>query len=134
MTQPLQVFKFFTWKQKYVKPVVLHLSIYTCTISICPLDYCRHTWKVLKSFCANISVVYFHLKFLHFYIHIRTYTHICNIYFILLHINNTNFVCRNRTIFYFFNFFNKSFLNDVFCDNANPIIFTCWTYITDIFP
>ena len=64
--------------------------------------------------------IYIHISI---YIHIHTYIHIYNIY------ND-----RNRTIFYLFNFFNKSFLNDVFCDNANQIVFTCWTHIGDIFP
>ena len=54
--------------------------------------------------------------------------------YILLHIYTTNFACRKRTIFYFFNFFNKPFLDDIFCDNANQIIFTCWTHIGDISP
>ena len=46
--------------------------------------------------------------------HIYTFIHI-NAYiytYIQIHIYTSNFVCRNRTVFYFFNFFNKSFLND----------------------
>ena len=65
------------------------------------------------------------------YIHIHTYTHIHNI---LLLIYISNFVCRNRTIFYFFNCFYKSFLNDLCCDHAKKIICTCWTQIGGIFP
>ena len=43
------------------------------------------------------------------------------------HIYTSNFVCRDRTAFFFFNFF-KSYLNDVFCNNINQFILTCWTH------
>ena len=36
----------------------------------------------------------------------------------------SNLIYRNRTTFYFF----KSYLNGVFCDNANQIILTCWIH------
>ena len=32
---------------------------------------------------------------------------------------------RDRTASYFFNFFNKPYLNDVICNNANQFILTC---------
>ena len=48
-----------------------------------------------------------------------------------IHKYTSNFVCRDRTAFYFFNFFNKSYLNDVICKNANQLILTCWTHVRD---
>ena len=50
-----------------------------------------------------------------------------------MHINTSKFICRDRTAFYFFNFFIKSYLNDVFCNNANKFILTCWTPIGKVF-
>ena len=47
-----------------------------------------------------------------------------------MHIYSSNFVCRNRTVIYFFNFFN----NDVFSDNANQFILTCGTQIKKTSP
>ena len=73
--------------------------------------------------------------YIHIYSHIFMYTY-KNIYipYITIHIHISNFVCRYRTIFYFFDLLNKSFLNDLYCYNANQIIFTCWTRMGDIFP
>ena len=63
--------------------------------------------------------------YIHLYIYTYTYIH--------LHIYASNFLCRDRTAFYFFSFFNKSYLIDVFCNNANQLILTCWTHIGEIF-
>ena len=34
----------------------------------------------------------------------------------------SNFVCKDKTAFYLLNLFNKSYLNDVFCNNGNKFI------------
>ena len=35
------------------------------------------------------------------------------------------YIHRNRNAFYLLDFFSKSYLNDVFCNNANQFILTC---------
>ena len=68
--------------------------------------------------------------YIYLYVYIYTYIHIYTyaLAYTHIHIYTSNFVFRNRTAFYFFNFFNKSYLNDVFRDNANKFTLTCWTY------
>ena len=57
--------------------------------------------------------------------HIHTYTHIH------IDIYTSKFVSRNGAAFYLFNFFNNSYLEDVFGNNY--FISTCWTHIGDVF-
>ena len=67
--------------------------------------------------CTNTQI--------HTLIHTYTFAHMH------IHKYTSNFVCRDRTAFYFFNFFNKSYLNDVICKNANQLTLTCWTHVRD---
>ena len=43
---------------------------------------------------------------------------------IKMHIYTNNFFFRDRTAFYFYNYFDKAYLNDVLCDNDNQLILT----------
>ena len=45
-----------------------------------------------------------------------------------MHIYTSNLIYRNRTACYFF----KSYLNGLFCDNANQLILTCWTHLEEV--
>ena len=58
-------------------------------------------------------------KYTHRHIHIPIYT--------------GNFVCRDRTAFYLFIFFSKTYLNDVFCNNVNQFILTNLTHKEEVF-
>ena len=53
----------------------------------------------------------------------------CTYTYIHVHIYASNLIYRNRATFYFF----KSYLNGVFCDNANQFILTCWTHLVEVF-
>ena len=57
-----------------------------------------------------------------FIIHIHMQIHIYMP--IKMHIYTNNFFFRDRTAFYFYNYFDKAYLNDVLCDNDNQLILT----------
>ena len=55
--------------------------------------------------------------------HIHTYTYTYKLVYLS---------AEKGAVLYCFNFFNKSFLNDAFCNNANKVIFTLCIHIEDI--
>ena len=90
-------FKCVAWNQKHGKLVVSHLTtVPNCTI---------------KHHCLINTCIY---KYTYAY----TYTLIVNTYIV----TSSNYVCRERAAFKIFNFFNKSYLNYVFCNNENQFI------------
>ena len=106
--------------------------------SVCSITLpCSSTFYSLfmTSFLSDILLPFPNSNDFYKYKYIYTYTdtHIHTYTYIHIDIYTSKFVSRNGAAFYLFNFFNNSYLEDVFGNNANHFILTCWTHIGDVF-
>ena len=123
---------------KTMCPPVYHHNGFVAAHALGHIYICIYVYMYIYEHVNIYIYIYIYIYiflYIHIYSHILIYTykHIYMLY-ITIHIHISNFACRYRTIFYFFDLLNKSFLNDLYCYNANQIIFTCWTRMGDIFP